>query len=170
MYCYKTCIFYKLICIIISTIIPDHSYCRTPLHWACKRGHINIVQYLLQSGSDATIVTHKGEQPGDVATNNDIIQLLDGTLDNDSTTALSIASKETRPIVCNGEQLNFVPNYLKFPVFPYSAKPTAGGSVCASPPSGIKHDNKIVDESITLADGIHQLNIPDATTGNCCLS
>ncbi|KAL3188713.1 hypothetical protein MRX96_022220 [Rhipicephalus microplus] len=48
----------------------------TPLHWACKRGHIATVRYLLSQGADPTITTFKGETPAALTDNEDIRALL----------------------------------------------------------------------------------------------
>jgi len=56
--------------------------CRTPLHWACRRGHLVIIELLLRHGGDVTLLTHKGERPVDVACNDEVVKLLapDGML------------------------------------------------------------------------------------------
>ena len=51
---------------------------RTPLHWACKRGHRNIVQRLLHHGADANLMTAKGESCLQMTENQAIIALLGG--------------------------------------------------------------------------------------------
>ena len=60
----------------------EHSYdflpYRTALHWACKRGHLSVVRYLLQNGAEANITSHKGELPVDVAATTDVAKLLSG--------------------------------------------------------------------------------------------
>ena len=79
---------------------------RTALHWACKRGHTAVAHFLLQSGADASIRTHDGHTPLDVASTADIAKLLGGGAGN--------LAAET------GEQeLPIVPNYLANPPFPY---------------------------------------------------
>ena len=50
--------------------------CRTALHWACKRGHVITVRYLLRSGADISIETHKGELPVNVTQSDEIRQIL----------------------------------------------------------------------------------------------
>ncbi|KAI8836592.1 hypothetical protein BC829DRAFT_493363 [Chytridium lagenaria] len=71
----------------------------TPLHWASKRGHADVVRLLLVKGADATIKNSKGETPADLA-------------------ASSVASifnippeKTTRLQEENAKQ--FIPNYLR---------------------------------------------------------
>ena len=51
---------------------------RTALHWACKRGHHNIVNILLKVGADAAIHSVKGETCAQVATDPLIKQRLGG--------------------------------------------------------------------------------------------
>ncbi|EEC18190.1 ankyrin repeat-containing protein, partial [Ixodes scapularis] len=50
----------------------------TPLHWACKRGHVAIVRYLLNQGADPTLTTLKGETPAMLTDNEDIRSLIGG--------------------------------------------------------------------------------------------
>lgn len=52
----------------------------TPLHWACKRGHVAIVRYLLNQGADPTLTSLKGETPAAVTDNEDIKSLLGDTV------------------------------------------------------------------------------------------
>ena len=40
---------------------------RTALHWACERGHVAIVQHLLQNGADIKLLSHNCESVADVA-------------------------------------------------------------------------------------------------------
>ncbi|KXN69011.1 hypothetical protein CONCODRAFT_86186 [Conidiobolus coronatus NRRL 28638] len=44
----------------------------TPLHWAVKRGHLPIVQFLLDNGSDPKLKNDKGQTPLDLAIPSDI--------------------------------------------------------------------------------------------------
>ncbi|KZC14655.1 Ankyrin repeat domain-containing protein 40 [Dufourea novaeangliae] len=71
----------------------------TPLHWACKKGYLNIAALLLKNGADKNIKSEKGLTPTSTCTNPQILQLLSATdsqlLLNDSTTH------------------NVVPKYLK---------------------------------------------------------
>jgi ankyrin repeat protein len=55
----------------------------TALHWACKRNHCSVVQFLLQKGANKDIQTSKGEEPVDLTTSDDIIKLL-GVTQNSS--------------------------------------------------------------------------------------
>lgn len=48
------------------------------MHWAAKRGHANIISYLLSHGADKSVTTKKGELPSELTDNEDICRLLDG--------------------------------------------------------------------------------------------
>ncbi|XP_053564440.1 ankyrin repeat domain-containing protein 40 [Bombina bombina] len=79
----------------------------TCLHWACKRNHIQVVSYLLESGADKDMFTSKGEKPFELTSKKDIKKLL-GVED--------LVDEEVKP----ASELPFVPNYLANPPFPYS--------------------------------------------------
>ena len=54
-------------------------YCflaRTALHWACKRNHVGIVEYLLRKGADVNLVSHKNESMAEVTNNYRVLKLL----------------------------------------------------------------------------------------------
>ena len=80
------------------------------MHWACKRHHLDIVQYLLQSGADVSIKTHKGELPIQLASSSEIRKLFKPSQHLLDTVPISDLAKEELPIV---------PNYIKHPIFPY---------------------------------------------------
>lgn len=48
----------------------------TALHWAAKRGHANIIAYLLEHGADKTLLSKKGETPAVLTDNQEILNLL----------------------------------------------------------------------------------------------
>lgn len=79
----------------------------TALHWATKRNHKTVVEFLLTQGADKEIETYKGEKAVDLTTNKDIITLLGGS-SNQSDSKQSLPSP------------SFTPNYLANPVFPYT--------------------------------------------------
>lgn len=79
----------------------------TALHWACKRNHISVVEFLLQKGVNKEILTSKGEKAVDLTTSEDIIKLLGSTQNS------SIVNQTT-------SSSTFTPNYLANPVFPYT--------------------------------------------------
>jgi ankyrin repeat protein len=49
----------------------------TPLHAAAEPGHIDIINVLLEAGSDASIQNFNGQDPADVAKDEDVQDLLD---------------------------------------------------------------------------------------------
>ncbi|KAH9490037.1 Ankyrin repeat domain-containing protein 40 [Bulinus truncatus] len=85
-----------------------HSHIMTALHWACKRNHGKVVQYLLEKGADKSVLNNEGLTP-DQLTSNDEIRLMLG------------ASPET-PV--KHVELPITANYLANPPFPYSSKET----------------------------------------------
>ncbi|CAH0385197.1 unnamed protein product [Bemisia tabaci] len=70
----------------------------TALHWAAKRGQLDIVKYLLEHGADKAALTKKGETPLSLASRPDVRTALGG---ESSTSAPS-------------ESLSITPNYLKY--------------------------------------------------------
>ncbi|XP_067914832.1 ankyrin repeat domain-containing protein 40 [Heterodontus francisci] len=101
----------------------------TCLHWACKRGHGQIVSYLLDAGADKNILTNRGESAAGLTAKPEIRTILGVDEDSES--------------VVNGEsELPFLPNYLANPPFPYvesregdSSKAAAAGLPTNSKPS-----------------------------------
>jgi ankyrin repeat protein len=68
----------------------------TALHWAAKRSHKHVVSFLLQSGANPTIRSHKNELAANVTQSEKIKRLLSGeesesVQDNGSTDRLSEA-------------------------------------------------------------------------------
>ena len=92
----------------VSINAPNAMNGWTPLHWAAKRGHANIVKYLLQEGVDTTVLTNKGETAGQ--------------LSNDAGIKKMLGEEETMTLNSNSENLPFVPNYLRNPEFFYAQK------------------------------------------------
>lgn len=80
----------------------------TALHWAAKRGHLTLVQYLLSAGADKDSANAKGEKPLALTNNPEILQLLDADSDEHH--------------MCSGEPLPITPNYLQHPTFPHTNK------------------------------------------------
>ncbi|KAK3748621.1 hypothetical protein QZH41_005351 [Actinostola sp. cb2023] len=76
----------------------------TPLHWAAKRGHKDIVELLLKEGAVTTSKTKKGETAAALANNQEIKELI-GVTEEDAEVSVSL------PIV---------PNYIKNPPFMYA--------------------------------------------------
>ena len=83
---------------------------RTALHWACKRKHISIIQFLLANGADINMKTSKGEKPDTLTSSDEVLSLL-GCPMEERVKKLKSASQCELPIL---------PNYLKNPPFPYS--------------------------------------------------
>ncbi|XP_043784564.1 ankyrin repeat domain-containing protein 40-like [Apis laboriosa] len=72
----------------------------TPLHWACKKGYLDVAALLLKNGADKNIRSEIGETPAFLCTNPQILQLLD--MPTDSQRILS------EPAVHN-----IIPKYIK---------------------------------------------------------
>ncbi|KAM3922023.1 ankyrin repeat domain-containing protein 40 [Leptodactylus fuscus] len=79
----------------------------TCLHWACKRNHLRVVTYLLESGADKDVFTSKGERAAQLTSKREIKRAL-GVED--------LEPEEVKP----ESELAFIPNYLANPPFPYS--------------------------------------------------
>lgn len=92
---------------IYSTTFIFHflfTFFRTPLHWASKRGHRDIVRILLANGADISIRTKNKDSALSLCTNPDVRQLLISEADGDG------------PVEFQTEQrLPIVPHYLKHP-------------------------------------------------------
>ncbi|CAH1273894.1 ANKRD40 [Branchiostoma lanceolatum] len=76
----------------------------SPLHWAVKRGHKNIVSRLLTAGADPALQTSQGQVPAQLTDSVDIRSLLGASPD------------ESPP---KTEPLPITPNYMANPPFPY---------------------------------------------------
>lgn len=85
----------------------------TPLHWAAKRGHINIVKYLLQEGVDTTVLTNKGETAAQLSSDAGIKHML--------------GEEEGEQLNTGCEALPIVPNYLRNPEFFYAQNASVEG-------------------------------------------
>lgn len=85
----------------------------TALHWASKRGHAIIVSTLLNNFADKNIKNNNNQIPSSLAKDKSVLELLQPTEDN------STASKNI-PVSEKESTKSFVPNYIKYPVFPYS--------------------------------------------------
>lgn len=111
----------------------------TPLHWACKRGHIAIVRYLLNQGADPSIATFKGETPAALTDNEDIKALLGEAGQGDATT-----STPSLPIT---------PHFLSHPTMDYKvdlselSRSTRNVDVDLPGKHGLPHDNGQSDYS-----------------------
>lgn len=56
------------------------SYCRTALHWAAKRNHTQVVEYLLENGANKDIQANNKSTPGDVCTNDHLREILQSSI------------------------------------------------------------------------------------------
>ena len=56
----------------------NYVYCRSPLHWAAKRGHEKVTHFLLDQGADSELTTVKGETALQLAKTPEIRKLLGG--------------------------------------------------------------------------------------------
>jgi ankyrin repeat protein len=54
-------------------------FCRTALHWAAKRNHSQVVNYLLENGASKEIQAHDKSTPADVCSNDLLQELLQST-------------------------------------------------------------------------------------------
>lgn len=90
----------------------------TSLHWAAKRGHEIIVKSLLQNYADASLKNSEGKSAVEVATDEKIRNILLDHLGPQSMLSKG-SSKNNSSEKPLSEQINFVPSYLKHPVFPH---------------------------------------------------
>ncbi|XP_035735051.1 ankyrin repeat domain-containing protein 40-like [Vespa mandarinia] len=52
----------------------------TPLHWACKKGFLDVVSLLLKHGADKKIKSENGESVKSLCSNEEILQLLNSDI------------------------------------------------------------------------------------------
>lgn len=88
----------------------------TALHWACKRGHLTVVECLLQNGAESNIQNDKGETCLQLTENPQVRILLGGEAN-----ASGSHFTTTLPIV---------PNYISNPPFPYAVYSSASSDHC----------------------------------------
>lgn len=86
---------------------------RTALHWAAKRNHTQVVEYLLENGANKDIQAHDKSTPANVCSSDVLRQILESTVADISSSS-----------VCN-LTLPIIPNYLRHPVFPYISSPSS---------------------------------------------
>ncbi|UJR21860.1 hypothetical protein I4U23_024933 [Adineta vaga] len=79
----------------------------TALHWAAKRNHSDVVQYLLENGANRDIQANDQSTAAHICTNDALREILQSTISSNN----GVKS-------CN-TTLPIVPNYLRHPVFPY---------------------------------------------------
>ncbi|CAF1403009.1 unnamed protein product [Adineta ricciae] len=78
----------------------------TALHWAAKRNHTDVVNYLLDNGADRSVQAHDQSTAAHVCKSDALREILQS---DTSTTSVSPCTDE----------LPIIPNYLRHPVFPY---------------------------------------------------
>lgn len=99
------------------------------LHWAAKRNHKIVIEFLLNKGADKNLTTAKGEKPVDLTTSEEVYNLLGGG--------------GSRPIFLKSDaQPSFTPNYLTNPVFPYT-QPVVSSSEIVEPKRTIQETSRI---------------------------
>ncbi|XP_043571172.1 ankyrin repeat domain-containing protein 40 [Chiloscyllium plagiosum] len=120
---------FTLLCLLLTVIWFCCLHYRTCLHWACKRGHTQIVSYLLDAGANKDILTNKGESAAQLTMKRELRAMLG--VDEDS-----------EPVINGESTLPFLPNYLANPSFPYvenreskSTEAAAAGSLTGRKPS-----------------------------------
>jgi hypothetical protein len=94
----------------------------TSLHWAAKRGHAHVVQYLLSRGADESLKSSKGQMAVDVAATDEVkalfsnasIQSGDKTA-TPSTSSVNPPSNTSSALTTSAPEKTFVPNYLQNP-------------------------------------------------------
>ncbi|CAF1298749.1 unnamed protein product [Adineta steineri] len=80
----------------------------TALHWAAKRNHSHVVQYLLENGANKDIQANDKSTPAHLCNNDVLRKVLESTTSDNNVLPCNTAT--TLPIT---------PNYLRNPVFPY---------------------------------------------------
>ncbi|KAK8718849.1 hypothetical protein OTU49_014424, partial [Cherax quadricarinatus] len=106
----------------------------TGLHWACKRGNLEIVHLLLANGADPELENNQLQTPAQLTTNPQILQLLgvEAGVSSEGTTA-------------NSDSLPITPNYLAHPPIDYKvaigAKTLSGKPITNGLGEGNGHQN-----------------------------
>jgi len=92
----------------------------TSLHWAAKRGHASIVSMLLKHGADPTVKTHKDETAFSFAVDDKVADLLHATESGHQYMSKSEPARNGDSKMEVKDGYEFVPSYLKHPVFPHT--------------------------------------------------
>ncbi|CAD1468820.1 unnamed protein product [Heterotrigona itama] len=97
----KTYNAFSCICVIdLSSFVSK----MTALHWACKKGYLDVAALLLKNGADKNIRSDIGETPAFLCNNPQILQLLD----------MPLAIPNDSPRVLNELAVhNVMPKYIK---------------------------------------------------------
>ena len=100
----------------------------TSLHWASKRGHISLVEILLRSNADPSVLNDKQQTAYDVADIDDVRNFLSNCelgssngnhQSNFKPVDVANTSSDNGSTKQHQNGTSFVPNYLRNPVFPY---------------------------------------------------
>lgn len=130
----------------------------TGLHWACKRGHTEIIQLLMSHGADAEIENNQAQKPANLATSAQILQLLGAEI-----------TPATEGTTGNTDSLPITPNYIanppidyKVPVNPVSmknpfGKPLTNGIESADSCSVSQYGNGVAAHPSTQTPGSNYL-------------
>ncbi|XP_054716232.1 ankyrin repeat domain-containing protein 40-like [Uloborus diversus] len=111
----------------------------TALHWAAKRGHSNVVNYLLLNGADASLTSNHGETPFSLARKEDIKAVLPNNCCEES----QVGRKES--------PLPITPNYLSNPPLTQSIDmQNIMNSECPKPVLSRNYFDKHVDDELVL--------------------
>ena len=84
------------------------------MHWACKRNHFNVAECLLNNGADSSISSNDGSLPVDLTNSEAILSLLSPSGHKPNSTCKDAGGPQS--------DLPIIPNYLKYPAFPYSTE------------------------------------------------
>ncbi|XP_003491648.1 ankyrin repeat domain-containing protein 40-like [Bombus vosnesenskii] len=76
----------------------------TPLHWACKKGYLDVAALLLKNGADKNIRSEIGETPAFLCINPQILQLLDMPL---------VMPTDSQRVLNESAVHNVMPKYVK---------------------------------------------------------
>lgn len=79
---------------------------RTALHWACKRNHTAIIQFLIANGADINIKTFNGEIAASLVSSEEALDCPQ--------------NGGAERVTVGAHHLPIVPHYLKNPPFPYA--------------------------------------------------
>lgn len=135
----------------------------TGLHWAAKRNHKQVACCLLHHGADPCIRTLKEELAIDLTQNEDIRQLLSNKQKDDTAEEGSSFISVTSDSQEMPPKLEFVPNYILNPQFPYSESATEFARRVGIPESTVR----TTATSSGVFDKNHALNRCDTNETDC---
>lgn len=120
----------------------------TGLHWACKRGNVNTVHWLLANGADSKIENNQSQTAAQLSTNPQILQLL------------GVECSAAEDISSNSDTLPIVPNYLSSPRIDHKV------SLDVRNPNEKPHTNGLHEGDSYQAHSNHQASHIPVATGN----